>query len=417
MTENENNLTSRHRILILGNGFDLYHMLPTSYADFLDICGILLPMKVDSHNGVDYSTYYERVVRPVEDRRSRPLKRFSFDSDTQTMLDAIYQALSEQLTFVQGDTFDRSAVGRLYHDLDHNLWYEYFQDIYEHNRMNGTGWIDFEREISAVEDWLDDPDKHIREEEKLDRIYSEYVDHLDSKGKMKLFFDKVSSYYHGMPRKISIRQFSDDLYACLNDIEEALEMYLIEFVSRMEPSEERMIPELRAQDFDCVLSYNYTDTFRRYYDHGEDTEYCYIHGRCRDAGQISESDSRVILGTGIIEDNESSGNFTVLRKFMQRGMKGDANVSRKWIAEMQEAYDSNHQTSEIWICGHSLDVTDRDTLVKFIEPDYANVHIVCRKSDTTHLIRNLAKMIGNKRLGDSLNSYPRRISFEEVLQE
>ena len=49
-------------VLILGNGFDLAHGLPTRYSDFLNFCNSIFEIENSIKSYVEYSIYeYQRI--------------------------------------------------------------------------------------------------------------------------------------------------------------------------------------------------------------------------------------------------------------------------------------------------------------------------------------------------------------------
>lgn len=94
-------------ILLLGNGFDLYHELPTAHKHFLTFI----------HYICEESFINEEVKL---DETS--LKRFISES-------------------YKSETIKK---------LTSNLWYQYFLERYKNNLIAGENWIDFESEIQRV---------------------------------------------------------------------------------------------------------------------------------------------------------------------------------------------------------------------------------------------------------------------------
>ena len=104
------------KILILGNGFDLAHHLPTRYSDFLDFINAF--MEPDSSG---YSDFVEKI------KTDKP---------------KIYAEIED--------------------DIKDNVLLDYFLSIYKKRCNEGkNGWIDFESEISTIVQNLDTAKKDI----------------------------------------------------------------------------------------------------------------------------------------------------------------------------------------------------------------------------------------------------------------
>lgn len=100
-------------ILILGNGFDLAHDLPTTYSHFLKFC-----------KEIDKSLLRFNIIKTI------------------------------MITSNSGKSYDISVtsenLSELSNLLKNNIWYLYLIDLYNKNHMKGENWIDFEFEIRAI---------------------------------------------------------------------------------------------------------------------------------------------------------------------------------------------------------------------------------------------------------------------------
>ncbi len=68
--------------------------------------------------------------------------------------------------------------------------------------------------------------------------------------------------------------------------------------------------------------------------------------------------------------------------------------------------------TDVYIFGHSLDVTDSDVLKEFFTDECFNVHIFYKdKGKEAALIANVVKMIGEDEFIRQINSVPPQIEF------
>jgi len=358
--------------LIIGNGFDLTHGLPTGYIDFLRYCK-------------DYD-------------RSSPV----------------------------------SSAAKLNEEFDllirNNIWLKYFLDLVPDLRNTGT-WIDFEKEIAEViqdiesGNWqiikcmhyIDAPSETIVESlspiksEKILRLISTFCD-----------YDKENDRYIIRANDIfDIDSFVDFIYLQLRDFTRAFEIYCLKIneiqiaepiisfekdkeikrakldlysyrnwarlavgpmrsdvgeLERLAKESEKTLSTLITKicpvdylcisNFDCVLSFNYTNTYERLYGN-EKTHYCYIHGKA----QESCEKTNLILGIDdCLSHGEQSKNFKCVRfkKYFQR-------IVFKTGAEYKEWFDlpilEKSPVIYVHIVGHSLDRTDHDVLYEFFEDE------------------------------------------------
>ena len=115
-------------ILIIGNGFDLAHNLPTKYEHFL------------------------KFIITYKDLNSESTISLTDDSLTKSYIDYL-----KKLKQTNQEIYDE--IGKL---IENNIWIEYFINIHKNRVRNAKdGWIDFENEISKVIIELDNMDKDI----------------------------------------------------------------------------------------------------------------------------------------------------------------------------------------------------------------------------------------------------------------
>jgi hypothetical protein len=115
----------KEKIVILGNGFDLRHFLPTSYNHLISIL-IEIDKFPENIDLVNFSTL--------------------FDGDFKERNDLFYKDIKE---FYNTDDiiFDKSKILSINERLKENSWFKYLKSVDE-NKIET--WIDLENEISKV---------------------------------------------------------------------------------------------------------------------------------------------------------------------------------------------------------------------------------------------------------------------------
>lgn len=114
-------------ILVIGNGFDLAHGLPTKYTDFLEFVKVIKQaISKGKLAGIDWGNTNTEVKKFLISNKGK----------------------------VQEKLFSNR---QMWEDLvNNNFWIDYFLPIYTDRKRNGKdGWIDFEGEISEVVQSLD----------------------------------------------------------------------------------------------------------------------------------------------------------------------------------------------------------------------------------------------------------------------
>lgn len=349
------------KILIIGNGFDLAHNLPTSYSHFLDFISAWI--KCGASSG-----FAEEINEHV-------------------------------------NTNNRLLL--------------YFLDIYQSRCEAGKkGWIDFENEIATIVRALNEArsllldQKNKGHEISLPLSISNIVKEVllvneDGTGKGELFPDGFED------GKV------DDLLDGLNRLTRLLEIYLYEFVVKKDIIER--LPEISGQNFTHVLSFNYTDTYKRLYDPAGKAQYCYIHGEVKEQSNLE--DCNLVLGINEYlgeRERESENPFVWFKKFYQRIYKATGSEYIDWLEGFEEFIRRTggrgyKNENEVFIYGHSLDATDKDVLSRFILEDKTKTYIYyLDKKDLAKKIENLEKIIGQAELIQRTGGKSRKIYFLKV---
>ena len=398
-------------ILILGNGFDLAHGLPTKYSHFLDFCRIVDKMwnYISSTDEKKINEFKEKWINNWE--------------TTTTIKDAFLKECDKIRNInPTGKSPVIRDISKLIRD---NIWYRYFIKIYEDSCMKGENWIDFESEIRLIIKIVDENSLSLTDF--FDDVIKKIIDFPEGQ-KLEIFNDMQE-----FNRVFTVRDFREKAFEDLERLTRALELYLGSFVEVI-PIESK-IPELENLKPDYVINFNYTHTYERKYKKGTDNEgtdnegtVYHIHGKV-DITR-SEEENNMVLGideywTGDKRDEKT--NFTIFKKFAQRIQKHTGNDSYKYLKEIQDIFkkkeknwSGNVDTSKVhsdgisyvYIFGHSLDVTDKDILSSFVGDDSTSVTVYCRNKGTEgELIANTIKLIGAEKLLDKSNYIPTKLDF------
>lgn len=369
-------------ILVIGNGFDLAHGLPTMYQDFLEFTD-------------DYDSFLRNQFR-------------------------------NQITEVE------SLV-------DNNTWLSFFKKLYEEN-----GWIGFERQISNIVQVLDNKVLEFDEIRKRGRgsvrfipIEQEVLKDFNSDVIQGRSYD---AYFVFKTRNCML----DDLLRLIRCLEIYLSCYINHFLVK------KISPDIEKLNIDRVLSFNYTDTYVRIYDNHKKSsiEYDYIHGKA-DINNTIETNNMVLgIDEYLSEDRKDKDiEFITFKKYYQRIYKGTGCKYKDWInairkeneiymarkhdfeislkngyvfsneierirAELKQL-NENPPRHNLYIFGHSLDVTDKDILRDLILNDnvYTSIYYPDKK-ELGRKIANLVKVIGQDELIRRTGGSTRTIEFK-----
>lgn len=128
-------------ILVIGNGFNLAHGLPTKYKDFLEFCGRVK------------SIYTFPGGASLSDYKSKKIDDWKMNDYIKTALLETFEKRNCRILFTEDNkehvevTTPNKALDELYEHIRQNTWLEYFLKC---DSLVGENWIDFESEISRV---------------------------------------------------------------------------------------------------------------------------------------------------------------------------------------------------------------------------------------------------------------------------
>ncbi len=396
-------------ILVIGNGFDLAHGLPTKYTDFLEW--------VKAEYGL-YTKLRESNDDIVVGANIR------VDWAIVTYPSQISVEVLEQ----------REVQKELWECMSDNIWIDYFLNNSAYIKDN---WIDFECEISKIIRSIDCDRDEIELDEEIYVLSNEFLCR-------KFLYKDCSSLFEDMNGKegISFQVLLDKLYHDLNRLIRLLEIYLEVYVEEIDCV--KISPDLKNMHFDGVLSFNYTDTYRRVYGYRGRTNYDFIHGQADINNSIYTNNMVLGIDEYLSDDRKDSDvTFIAFKKFFQRIYKCTGSEYIEWINkinvervirnyeyvgededgmetwELQPAFEHN-----LYIFGHSLDITDKDVLKKLIMNDRVKTTIFYNKISDEHgktdggkkslamKITNLVKVIGQDELIRKTGGSHKTIEFK-----
>lgn len=305
-------------------------------------------------------------------------------------------------------------------------------------KYDKENWIDFEIEISNIIRSLDNDMKSNDEslDDSVDQCSNFFLNNIFCS-----FLDEMK------PKMSTYRMIRDELLDNLNKLIRALEIYLTEYVEKIEI--QKKSPDIKNLEIDHVLSFNYTDTFEKIYRNSKKIEYDYIHGKADIRNTIDSNNMVLGIDEYLPEDRRNKETeFIAFKKFYQRIYKQTGSEYKDWIDIIIQENDSyienirQHQIDldknrgmgsegyrtrkelkelkhnppkhNLYIFGHSLDVTDKDILRDLILND--NIYTTIYYPDKDELgrkIANLVKVIGQDELIRRTGGSTKTIEFKQ----
>ncbi len=319
-------------ILVIGNGFDLAHGLPTRYTDFLDFVNKFIEI-------------YEKVNKQEIDWGKFNTSN-KMDLFFKNFFDAKYINKCEQ------EAEKKIIVERieeLKNLLDNNIWIEYFlkNPIYEKENwidFEKENWIDFESEILRIV-------KEVCKDIKKRKFYNIVDITTKSAIKEELFFNIAIDTLCAKKvqrNDITYKKLRDTLLNDLNRLIRTLEIYLTEYVEKLDckvesPDIKNALIEITKYPTEedkklegilsKVLCFNYTNTFSKVYKikitkkiKENNTEFInYIHGKADINNTLESKKNNMVLGIDeyLPDDRKDKDiEFIAFKKFYQRIYKG-----------------------------------------------------------------------------------------------
>ena len=404
-------------ILMIGNGFDLEHNLPTSYADFLDFCKSIRRLYEPSAI-MNKKMYHDEVLKEWKtDAHIKKILLAAFDkrySDADAAKD------------VQYDTGIRTGIkeiDELYSYVKFNTWIEYFEGCRLHL---GQNWIDFETEISRVIQALDAAKFQLSCGGSITGVEKE-----QQKVLMDILKAERWSLQTAYGNEVAISKYAQFLSKELDRLIRALEIYLAYFINNIPVTD--VSTDISMLDIDAVLSFNYTDTYARIYGFKKRVQYDHIHGKAETDKTVETCN--IVLGIDEYLEGEQKAtelDFLSFKKYYQRIYKSTGNKYLTWADEIKDEYEEYQRMKTcvlegradgvevlpwqkspyidmsriemkqhtLYIFGHSLDITDRDILKMFICNDNVQTKIYYHrkneedKSALGKIIKNLVRIMG-----------------------
>lgn len=368
------------KILITGNGFDLFHGLPTKYGHFM------------------------AVMKKIENIEEKEEFGFNdlFDENFNLKFFNDIDKMNEYYD-VEKIKFSKDSILEIKLLLNENIWYKHFNTVLELET-----WIDFELEIyKFLEEICLFVDKmKVKSVYKL--IYEntnyDFLDHFEiygNEGENKEYFDRKL--------KLDLNKILIELTNSLNVFKEIFSKYLDSIVVEFYQNKSDRISILPFNLMNEIYTFNYTPTIEKFY--GRKTiEIVYLHG------DIDKKN--IVLGVNEIPDLVKKGKGFDFTKNFQK----IKNRTNKKFIKIPVANKNNLRETVFYVIGHSLDESDKtyiNDLFEFLKIDQNKfskiVIFYFDEKDYNSKLNNLFKIL-NEEIIVEMNKNG-RLSFVELNYE
>lgn len=335
-------------LLIVGNGFDLYHGLPTRYTDFLKFISY-------------WSIFWDNYNGEAKAQVCTPFK----------------VKLSEQNEIIEESMRD-FASHQGYYKYEHlefinshidNLWIQYFLK----KQLSSVNWIDFEGEIynvlKLVEEYYSEfiPEMRKRNDDPIKYIPGDMstVINIFKKNCPEEYIDFTQGIIsRSDTEKDKLKNNKEMLLSTmkreLDDLIKCLDYYLLDFVSNIKV--EQYSEQIKELSYINLLNFNYTYTYASVYGKNSLREHHRIHGDCLEEDMV----------LGIPDESfPSTLDYIYFQKYFQRIQKRTGNYYKSWITEPNAREKSLEDVPiNVFIMGHSLADSDKGILKEIFMNDF-----------------------------------------------
>lgn len=343
------------KILVIGNGFDLAHELPTKYINFLTF---LKSFRENAFiNQKNASSEY--IIFETDDEETVKAKRkFIYDKTVELNSISYPSIPKEYLQFIFNNTNQNSLI-------------KYY--ILRSKKLS-ENWIDFEKE--------------------LEQVVLDYKLYFSSPQDYPLKFE----YLQVWGEKNNRISFWNKLKRDLAKLCDCLKIYL---TYCLDFSNINSYPTMIYEEkFDKLLSFNYTNTYNiiaanKSYKTISDENIHFIHGTV----------NNIVLGISNIDADDFE--IIYFKKVFQRFQQHTGIQYANWLKENND--------KSVTFFGHSLDITDGDIIKKLILASRETIIYYLNQSDYEQKVINLMKIFSVNDFEELYYNDDRNIIFKSIV--
>lgn len=422
------------KIVILGNGFDLRHFLPTKYNHLITIL-----REIENYDFSDSEVSFSDL----------------FNEDFKQKDEFFYNGILNYYDF-QNIKFNSEELKSIQDRLKTNNWFQYLKTV-EENKIDT--WIDFETEInrvlSSISDYFDkfhDGSFSTIKKKYFSTTGSSYF--IAEEGYGNKFFNnnfqrdilvlfglfdrykfsknsKLNEYYVVVIEEViqyyKEKEFFDSIYKSLEEFIGIFNDY-IEFI--VNPFYDNFIKEKKENFifknekflFNAVTkiySFNYTNSYQKLYTKNDSTkeDIDFLHGRSIENWDRNFENLKIVLGVDEIDDSLKKDKLFQFTKYFQKLHKNTDYLFLDGIIELISY--KIPQDLEFYFWGHSLDISDKDYIKDVfyvVEKTQSKIkifyHSISGKADQ---LKNLLGIIDKNIIEDLMKK--NRLIFLETTSE
>lgn len=426
-------------ILIVGNGFDLSHYLPTKYDHFMDVMDVIDNIDIGINNISDFDSFDDFItsfglIPEVREKYENSSKyALSFEELFEKTRDKTFIKKTMEFYLIDDIQYKFSTVLDIKFQLSKNSWYQYFK---KHVNDVKT-WIDFEQKIEEVlicfANVMPFIEKMNFESKKsFSHGYSDSeVGKRNTKILGKFNFFIPMGIQHGFNTKFCDGGNLENGFnpsSFLNYLQSQLDEFIKIFNLYLELVVRPLVPvstfSINSDDWvkpDKIFSFNYTNTYQRLHK-TVDVEYLHSsHGIKQNivlgVSDLEDESLKKIKAYGFTKYHQKlfkDTDYLFLDRYKKIIQQGKSQLDKHKITDYQSfqyeqsAWErinkSNQLNLNFHIWGHSLDVSDKDYIIDLfgLNDDMdRNVRVTVyhfNKNAKFDLLNNLLAILGKDKV-------------------
>ncbi len=361
-------------IFLLGNGFDLHHMFPTNYHNFLHVTDFLIKYYVDS-------------MKTVGDILG--------NDNLQENDEFISKCYGSHKSAYDNTSLNKDKISQIISIAKNNLWFSYLLKSFNKK----AGWIDFEKEIAFViskfKILFDNMNSCFFLTQPKDDAYYHVISHFDYFYSSDEYADCETNDEYTIEVPIGSGNYQKDkekiiktLYKSLQELSVVLKLYLEVFVDSVTDTliSESTIKKNPLFNVDSwIVTLNYTNTYEKIYSKSKIIDH--THGNVN---------SDIVLGINSDLSDELENidtSFIFFKKYFQRVFY---KTDESYIVNSEQIKVISHYDNgnNLKIIGHSLDETDKEIIKALFSVSRKITIYFYDTNDVGKYIKNLVKIYG-----------------------
>ena len=365
-------------VLLLGNGFDLYHKLPTKYDNFINTINFLID---------NYAPTMETVGEIFGNKELQHKDKFIEDCFNQH--EQVYKTMA----------INNDEIEKVITKAKNNKWYNFLCKSFD----NKTSWIDFEKEISYVvgkfQKLLEIKEYPIKKEhfysavgsdgEFVIKNFSSIIDNSKEAAGVDnnlLLINKDFLKEYPLASKNWQLNKEKIIKLLINDFEEFkslliwyLQVFVENSLSGIQSAGVQKLPIIC--NIDRAITFNYTSTYEKLY---LDNSIFHVHGKLKE---------KIVLGINSDYLDDEKPYDTTLVQFKKYFQCAQYGIDLNFINAIKYINDFDENVSLV-VMGHSLDITDKEIIDElFYKMD--EITILFHNEEAKNMyIENIIKMLG-----------------------